>query len=257
MTTCKNCELTFEGKFCPNCSQKANTHRFSLKHFAHEAFHAITHTDKGILFLIKELFRRPGKVALEYNGGKRKKYFNPVTFLLIMMALQVYSIQKIDVTSGFINATEEWISEMAKKSNAIKKDEVMKDLQDARQKSAKALEYQKPMYFLAIPFVALLTWLLFRKSGNNYAENLVFNILVMGQVIFFFFLVVLIPYLLFPGSIILVYYLNMLLMWIYSFIAYKQFFKQSWGKTIFKGIIVQVAYLICVVQLSNLLVKFL
>lgn len=255
MIVCKNCDYTFEGKFCPNCSQKANTHRFSLMHFGHEFFHAVTHTDKGILFLMKELFRRPGKVALEYNAGKRKKYFNPITFLLIMMALQVYSIQKTDINSGFIKASEEFVSSLVKNSKA--KDDLKKELEEGRQKSAKVLEYNKLMNFFTIPFIAFLTWLMFRRSGNNYAENLVFNILIAGQVILFFLIVCIIPYVLFPGIVMLVYYLNILLMWIYSFIAYKQFFKQTWGKTIFKGIVIQIVYLIFVTQLSNLALKYL
>jgi hypothetical protein len=102
MTTCKNCENSFEGKYCPNCSQKADTHRFTIKHFAHEFFHAFTHTDKGIFFLIKELFLRPGKVAREFNAGKRKKYFNPITYLLIVMALQIYLSQKTGLTNFYI-----------------------------------------------------------------------------------------------------------------------------------------------------------
>lgn len=77
MIECKNCGTAFEGKFCPNCSQKAATHRLTLGHFIHETTHALTHTDKGILLLIKELFVRPGIVAREYVEGKRKKYFNP------------------------------------------------------------------------------------------------------------------------------------------------------------------------------------
>ena len=104
--TCKNCETIFEGNFCPNCSQKAGTHRFSVKHIVHEAFHAFTHTDKGIFFLIKEMLKRPGKVALEYNGGRRKKYFNPFTFLLIMIALNIFFTQKANFYGSFLDATE-------------------------------------------------------------------------------------------------------------------------------------------------------
>src|SRR5688572_10665036 len=94
MTTCKNCDTPFEGKFCSACSQRADTHRFTLWHFAHAFFHALTHTDKGILFLIKELLYKPGIVAREYNEGKRKKYFSPITFLLIVMAIEIFASQK-------------------------------------------------------------------------------------------------------------------------------------------------------------------
>jgi hypothetical protein len=102
MTTCKNCENTVEGNYCPNCSQKADTHRFTLKHFAHDFLHAFTHADKGIFLLMKELIIRPGKVATEFNAGKRKKYFNPITYLLIVMALQIYLSRKTDIFTVYL-----------------------------------------------------------------------------------------------------------------------------------------------------------
>lgn len=256
MTSCKNCSTEFEGKFCPNCSQKAATKRFTIGHFGHEAFHAVTHTDKGILFLIKELFRNPGRVALEYNAGKRKKYFNPVTFLLIMMAIQVFAMQKTNMNSAFINATKEMITNMTKDSK-ITSEEITRELDEGRQKGEKAIEYNKLFNFLAIPLMALFTWLMFKRSGYNYAENLVLNVMIFGQTIVIFVLVLLVPFLLYPKGVILFYYLNILAFWIFSFIAYRQFFKQGWGKTIFKGIVVQIVYLITVTQLSNLAVKFL
>ena len=89
---CKNCEASFEGKFCSNCSQTADIHRVTLKHFFHELFHAMTHTDKGILLLAKALLTRPGHVAREYLDGKRKKYFNPLSFLVITAAISAFAI---------------------------------------------------------------------------------------------------------------------------------------------------------------------
>ncbi len=31
MTVCKNCALEFEGKYCPECGQKASTKRFTTR----------------------------------------------------------------------------------------------------------------------------------------------------------------------------------------------------------------------------------
>src|SRR5689334_17205611 len=91
---CKNCEGSFEGKFCSNCGQKADIHRITLKHLFHELFHAITHADKGILLLAKDLLTRPGYVAREYLDGKRKKYFNPLSFMVITAAVSAFVIHE-------------------------------------------------------------------------------------------------------------------------------------------------------------------
>jgi hypothetical protein len=75
--TCLNCEenLEISAKFCPQCGQKTDTHRLTIGHIVHDSVHAITHADKGIFHLLKDLAVRPGVVAREYIGGKRKKYF--------------------------------------------------------------------------------------------------------------------------------------------------------------------------------------
>jgi hypothetical protein len=87
---CKNCEATVNGKFCSRCGQNADVHRITVGHLVHEFTHAITHADKGFLLLVKELLRKPGTVPREYLEGKRKKYFNPFSFLVIMTAASAF-----------------------------------------------------------------------------------------------------------------------------------------------------------------------
>jgi hypothetical protein len=254
MELCKNCGTTFEGKFCPNCSQKAATHRFTVRHLAHDIIHAVTHTDKGILFLIKELFRRPGRVALEYNAGKRKKYFNPITFLLLMLALQTFLSQKTDIYTAFNRS----ILEFAKQSlNSESTKKVEKSLNEADKATGKMLEYSKIVNFVFIPFIALLTWFMFKKSGHNYAESLILNIMVFGELCFLFIVFCLIPFMIFPTLVLPLMYIYLLISFIYSFIAYKQFFNQRWGITILKGILIQFVYIILVQSITSYTLQFL
>lgn len=91
-TNCLNCktDLGQGQQFCSACGQKSNTHRLSLAHFLHEGFHAMTHADKGIFHLLKCLTIRPGSTAREYLSGRRKAYFNPFTFFLLIMGVFVF-----------------------------------------------------------------------------------------------------------------------------------------------------------------------
>lgn len=245
MTTCKNCENTFEGNFCPNCSQKADTHRFTVKHFAHEFFHAFTHADKGILFLIKELITRPGQAIREYNEGKRKKYFNPITFLLIASALQFVVVKKTEMfqhyAASMLSVTESLISNPANKEQS---DKALKSIkQQTDQSLSTTQENSKVLTLLFIPVLGLFTWLLFKKSGFNYAENLVLNVMISGELSFLFLVFCALPFLILPSFIILWMTLFLLINWIYSFIVYKQFFQQGWGITIVKGILIQLGFM--------------
>ena len=93
-TSCQNCGYTIEpgAVFCSRCGQKTNLHRFTMPHLSHEIMHAVTHTDKGIFFLMRELTLRPGEVLYNYlSRHQRKKYFSPFTFLLLMAGLLLLS----------------------------------------------------------------------------------------------------------------------------------------------------------------------
>lgn len=258
MTECKNCGTTFEGKFCPNCSQKADTHRLTVAHFAHEATHAVTHTDKGILLLIKEMFVRPGHVAREYVEGKRKKYFNPITFLLILMAVQVYAVKKTDFYGKFTRQVQKVYAEMMAAQPNGKKgvEKFNSQIEKADKQASMATDNNKLLTVVFIPFLSLLTWLLFMKSGLNYAENLVLNVLINGQMIVFFLLMCILPVIIKASLAVLVLYLYLLFSWIYSIVAYKQFYRQKWGWTILKGITVQIGYFVVITLTSNLLANF-
>lgn len=257
MTTCKNCEATFESKYCPNCSQKADTHRFTVKHFLHESFHAITHTDKGIFFLIKELFLRPGHAIREYNEGKRKKYFNPITFLLIATMLQIFAIKKTEIFDHYSVA----VNAIAKQVNASREDinqevldeELAKAELKEKEFSQTMVENSKLITLLLIPIGGFITWLFFRKSGFNYAENLVMNVMVSAQLSIIFLFSSALPFLIFPSYVILWMILYSLINWVYSILVYKQFFGQGWFITIVKGIAIQILFMVATQLLMKLI----
>jgi hypothetical protein len=257
-TTCKNCETTFEGKFCSNCAQKTNTHRFTIPHFAHEVFHAFTHTDKGILFLIKKLFRWPGIVAREYVEGKRKKYFSPITFLLITMAIQIYVVKKTDFYGKFVDETKKLVQSISSTSpSKTGTDASLQALDEAKGMTAKAMENSKMITFIFLPVLASLTWIFFWKSGLNYIENLILAIFVQGQLHVLFFIMCILPILIIPSSIVVIFYAYVVVTWAYSLIAYRQFFRQRKWVTVLKGSVVQIIYFALGQQITNIMVGYL
>ncbi|WP_374951812.1 DUF3667 domain-containing protein [Mucilaginibacter sp.] len=89
-THCSNCDTFLTGKHCHECGQKAGVHRLTLHELFHEVWHVFTHTDKGILRLIKDLFLHPTSVYQGYFNGQRKKYFSPVLFFLVTAGILAY-----------------------------------------------------------------------------------------------------------------------------------------------------------------------
>lgn len=180
--TCPNCsaDLETEFNFCPNCGQDSHIHRFNLPHIVHEVFHALTHADKGVLQLIAALTVRPGTVAREYVlEGKRKRYFNPFTFLVITVGFVVLS------NSIF----HPYVREMPTNSVATTNQHPTKggppskrtQFEERRQTMMQFIEKRgNILIFLAVPLFALVYWLFFLRTGINFAEHLVAHVFFMG-----------------------------------------------------------------------------
>ena len=162
---CLNCSFDFKAgeKFCTNCGQKTETHRLNVTHIGHDILHAVTHADKGILHLIKELAFNPGLVAKEYVQGKRKKYFNPFSFLFLVVGIASIFLSM----SGFVDFGANAKVPANPISNFLNK-------------------HINLIILLNVPFLSFFSWLLFKKNKNNYAEHLVLAAFVSGERSVFF-----------------------------------------------------------------------
>ncbi len=231
MTTCKNCGNDFEGKFCNNCGQKADLQRFSLKHALHEFIHTFTHVDSGIFFLIRELFLWPGIVAKEYIDGQRKKYFNPVQYLILAVAAATFLSVKFNLMGPDLSPiSPEVYGELSEKAKVF------------LQFREYIYKYFNLILFLAVPVMALFSWLFYRKSGYNYAENLILNVFLAAQRTLMFILLA--PFLYFLKSLWFIFIVIYYLWWIVYFgWAYVQFFNQKPSRVILKYIALTLVFL--------------
>ncbi|PZR25240.1 MAG: hypothetical protein DI535_19115 [Citrobacter freundii] len=151
---CKNCGASAEGKYCNQCGQKLGLGRMSMHELAHDAWHGVTHTDKGILKLLKDLTIRPRAFYQEYFSGKRKTYFNPVMFFLLMAGLVV-------LLYPFVFDYEDKITHENNEFGRI------------------LFHLAKYRVLALLPFQIGLTWLFYHKRFNL-AEIIVFWLFVMG-----------------------------------------------------------------------------
>lgn len=171
-TNCLNCAtlLTADDQYCPTCGQKTHTHRLSMSHIWHDLTHAITHTDKGFFYTIKELTLRPGMVAKEYIKGKRKKYFNPFSFLVIILGIYIISN---GIFKPIIKSME---YSRPKISTAARSEAAKKKYEGIMRRSKNYVEFINNkiniVLFISTPFIAFILWLLYKRKGLNYAEHL-------------------------------------------------------------------------------------
>ncbi len=210
MTVCKNCGNQFEGNYCNNCGQTADIHRIKLKHVTHEAIHTFTHADRGLLKLIPDLFTKPGETVRNYLEGQRRRYFNPIQFLILMTAIAAFMTIQFHVMESVITANAGNLSGRALFFSQF---------------NIFIYKYINLIMFLSVPVFALFTRLFFWKSGYNYAENLVMQTFYAGQrsVIYVFLIV---PLVIIWRPYLTVIMMGFTLIWMgYYYYAFAQFFK--------------------------------
>lgn len=173
---CLNCgtPLIAGQHFCAQCGQKAETHRISLHEITHDAVHYFTHADKGIFHLLKALTKYPGKVAREYIDGRRKTYFKPLNFLLIVAGIVVF------MTSALHKEYPQPSNRPAQTQGSVTYDpariEQYKQMGIRAAKAGKfTAKYSNIINMLATPIFAGFFWLFYTRGRFNYLEHLVAN----------------------------------------------------------------------------------
>jgi len=234
-TNCLNCfrPILEEQKFCSGCGQKTDSHRLNMRHILHDLQHAFLHADKGILYLIKEMAYRPGYVALEFVQGQRKKYFNPFSFLVIVVAISTVFMSGFDLMSvqGRPNVISKFMS-----------------------------KYFNLVIFFTVPLIAFFTWIFFRKTGKNYSEFLVLAAFTSGERSVFMNIFILPLWIFFKQWYTPVLYTYMLLYFTYFGWACMQFSGKKTAWSFIKGflipLIVQIIITIMVIAAIKIYYTF-
>lgn len=226
---CKNCTEIISGNFCNNCGQNSKVRRYSFEHFIkHDLIHGIWNIDNGIFYTIKELLTRPGHNIREFIDGKRVNYFSYVTLLLLILGISIFLEEYAQIK----------VSNLMPESSQ----EAINNLEDFTKNNPKFA------LLLTIPFYSIFSYIWFRKAKLNFAEHFVLNSYraVIESLIGLLFLVLTI----FLNNIqvlIIIYGLINLLILVYAFWLYKQFFsvfKYSNKSLIFRSLGVVFSYII-------------
>jgi len=157
---CKNCGNEFEGNFCNNCGQPADTHSIDTHFVMHDLSHGLFHVHGGLFYSARELFTRPGHAIRDYIAGKRVKHYKPISMLVVLATFYglLYYTFEIDLFSGKDDGyfdykmVNEWIG------------------------------HHFPIVILVqLPIFALGSYLVFRKEGYNYYEHIILNSFFSAQ----------------------------------------------------------------------------
>lgn len=182
-THCLNCTgfLTEKAKFCPSCGQKADIHRLSIGHIVHDGIHFFLHADKSFFTLAKMLATKTGLVAREFIEGKRKRYFPPLNFFLIVIGLMVLAMSLFPPLQKENKENNQMIQAVsARITDPVKKAKFLSLIKRQQNVAIYTQKYSNIFAMCALPLISLIFYLFYKRNKYNYAEHVIANLYSVG-----------------------------------------------------------------------------
>lgn len=88
MNHCLNCGTGLRGEYCYKCGQRVESKRITAKYLLEEILHFFTHFEHGFVYTSRELLLRPGRTFHLYLNGKRKRFQQPISYIVIWIAIE-------------------------------------------------------------------------------------------------------------------------------------------------------------------------
>lgn len=169
---CLNCGCTLKPgqNYCPFCGQKTTVRRLTLRQLAQDFLVVVINVERGIIRLLKGLTLTPGKVAIEYIGGKRKKYFSPFAFMTICIAATVIINNWVKPWDTEYEPDQETLARL---QDPTIREKYLRTVERNAWIQGVANKNLSTAAVLAAPYYALLLWWFFRKRGRNFAEIII------------------------------------------------------------------------------------
>jgi hypothetical protein len=259
---CKNCDTTFEGKFCSHCGQKHYTEKDkSFRHLADEVLHFLTHFEGSFIRTVKTVLTKPGQLSLDYCNGKRKAYYKPISFFLLIVVLYLL----FPLASGMNMKMNEYktnriggqlMQRQIESRAAVGKEELAEQFHHLSGKTSKVL------LLLLIPISALAIFLL-HLTQKKYAFDYFilateFNAFMLLAFFLIFPLIILPILILFhipdnqiDESLQSVFSLIVLM---YLLLLFRRFFKEKWLFAALKSLAFCFVYLWYIIPLYRLVI---
>lgn len=180
---CKNCKNTLRDVdgFCSSCGARIIDERISLRFLFKEFLDKVLSVDNKLLKTFFHLFTKPEVVIDGFIKGVRKKYYNPLNYLLVSITLSgiyLYFLKDIALESIGVNP-------VSGAENTYGNIEFVKDIFNFTS------EYQALIIVAFIPVYGFISWLLFlNKKKYNFYEHLIIYLYTTSQATVVSFLVV-------------------------------------------------------------------
>ncbi|MEP1035003.1 DUF3667 domain-containing protein [Ekhidna sp.] len=93
---CLNCNATLTGNYCQECGQSAKIKRLTFREAIDDFFSSTFALEGPLLFTLKSLILNPGRMFREFISGRRKTYYKPIAFFIVLTAIYLIVKALID-----------------------------------------------------------------------------------------------------------------------------------------------------------------
>jgi hypothetical protein len=248
---CKNCyhELTPNSDYCNICGGKVIRNRLTLKNLFEHVSETFFNYDNKLLRTFIDLFRKPEVVIGSYVNGVRKRYVNPLSFFgvsLTLSGLSIFILRKFYLQ--YLDFSKVFTSEIYENEFS---QQVLQNSSDS------AFEYNSLIFSFLIPFLALISIIVFYNKHYNFTEHIIIYLysisaLTIGSIIIGHIVLFIIPekYLLFT----LIFYL---IMFIYHAYILKRIFQLTALQLLLKTLFFLILFLAVYIFFSILVAIYL
>lgn len=161
--SCLNCGHPVSGEFCAHCGQKSDTARITpASLIRNDILGSIWHIEARFFHTLKEILFRPGRTAMNYIAGKRIRYNNFISLLLVLFGFNVIGLHFYE---RFASPEE------------LANDSMVKDFFS---------KYSKTVLFVIIPMLGAHAYFIFKRIKLNIAEHFIIGtVSLLGILILF------------------------------------------------------------------------
>jgi hypothetical protein len=236
---CPNCGAALLGEYCQDCGQKKiDRQELSIKRFSVHAANEITDLESSKAFnSLRAVLFEPGRLTDEYLAGRKGRYITPVRLYLTFSALYFLFAwgALYEARAGGIDRMRQapWAISLSRARGV--------DVNTLVEKVYQRVEkYAAVLRFASVLVSGIFLTLLYYGTRKYYVEHLIFSLHYYSFDFFsksvfglLFVTATLIGWKL-PGMVLNFFYP---VAFIYLMLALRRVYKQSWGKTVAKSLV--------------------
>ena len=235
---CPDCGVESSGEFCPECGEAMESRLPHVGHYIAGILAELLAFDTKFMHTIPALLFRPGVLAREFVGGRRRRYLSPLRLHIIICIALFLSMgyfankrAKLQLQDENKKVVLEQVMSEANKARAAAGEQPFAknigELNTTRETIMRLVTEIGPYVLLltATPLFACCLWILYRKQKRIYVEHLIFSIYF-----FSFSYLLLIPPFFWISKYLL--YLSAIIFCVYLYFGLRKYYRDKGFKLI-------------------------